>query len=74
MGKHTGIKTVPLMTRLTATQIAVLDTLVAGGLARTHSQALTWCVEQIAKDHAEFLTALDTALVGVAEARRKGPK
>lgn len=68
------VKTVPMMTRLNPTQVSTLDTLVKGGLARSHSHALAWCVDRISKDHAGFLTNLESALVGVAEARRKGPK
>src|SRR5216684_117614 len=37
----------PVMTRLRMPERAILDTLVAGGVARSRSDALAWCVRLV---------------------------
>jgi hypothetical protein len=64
---------VPVMTRLRLPERQVLDTLVQAGVARSRSEALAWCVRLVGKHEAEWIRELREALVGVNEARRRGP-
>lgn len=64
---------VPVMTRLRHPERQVLDTLIDGGVARSRSEALAWCVRLVGQHEAEWLEQLRQALVGVEEARRAGP-
>ncbi|HET8600000.1 MAG TPA: hypothetical protein VFL99_06715 [Segeticoccus sp.] len=64
---------VPVMTRLRQPERQVLDTLIDGGVARSRSEALAWCVRLVGQHEDEWLTRLREALVGVAEAREAGP-
>jgi len=41
---------VPVMTRLRMNERSILDTLVAGGVARSRSEALAWCVRLVGMD------------------------
>jgi len=52
----------------------VLDTLMAGGLARTRSEALAWCVRLVGEHEKEWLAELRAAFQGVEQVREKGPK
>lgn len=63
----------PVMTRLRLAERAVLDTLVRGGVARSRSDALAWCVKLVARHEAEWLTELREALADVETVRRDGP-
>jgi hypothetical protein len=63
----------PVMTRLRQPERQVLDTLIAGGVARSRSDALAWCVRLVAKHEADWIAELREALVRVGELRRKGP-
>jgi len=63
----------PVMTRLRMPERSVLDTLVAGGVARSRSDALAWCVRLVGMHQADWIQGLREALVKVDEARRKGP-
>ena len=63
----------PVMTRLRMPERAVLDTLVAAGVARSRSDALAWCVRLVGMHQAEWIQGLREALVKVDEARSKGP-
>jgi hypothetical protein len=63
----------PVMTRLRMPERAVLDTLVAGGVARSRSDALAWCVRLVGMHQSDWLDDLREALVKVDEARSKGP-
>src|ERR1700736_259480 len=63
----------PVMTRLRMPERAVLDTLVAAGVARSRSDALAWCVRLVGMHQAEWIQGLRDALVKVDEARSKGP-
>lgn len=64
---------VPVMTRLRIDERQVLDTLVAAGAARSRSDALVWCVRQIAKLEGEWLDELRGAINTVDAVRAKGP-
>lgn len=63
----------PTMTRLRLQERAVLDTLVRGGVARSRSDALAWCVKLVARHEADWLAELREALVGVEQVRAEGP-
>lgn len=64
---------VPVMTRLRMRERSILDTLVAGGVARSRSEALAWCVRLVGMHQAEWIKDLRNALVRVDEIRGKGP-
>ena len=65
---------VPVMTRLRQPQRQVLDTLVEAGVARSRSEALSWCVSLVGQHQEEWITSLRDALVGVQSARASGPQ
>lgn len=64
---------VPVMTRLRIDERQVLDTLVSAGAARSRSDALVWCVRQVAKLEEEWLNELRSAISTVDSVRAKGP-
>ena len=64
---------VPVMTRLRMNERQILDTLVAGGVARSRSEALAWCVRLVGMHQADWIKGLRDALVKVDEVRSKGP-
>ncbi len=64
---------VPVMTRLRQPERRVLDTLVDGGVARSRSDALAWCVRLVGKNADEWLGELREALQHVERARAAGP-
>ena len=64
---------VPVMTRLRQPQRTVLDTLVEGGVARSRSDALAWCVRLVGQHADDWLTELREAMSHVADVRTKGP-
>ena len=64
---------VPVMTRLRINQRAVLDTLVDAGVARTRSEALTWCVRLVGKNETQWLVELRDAFSRVEQVRQSGP-
>ncbi len=64
---------VPAMTRLRMEERRVLDTLVEGGVARSRSHALAWCVRLVAQKQDEWLKDLREALAGVEKVRGEGP-
>ncbi len=63
----------PVMTRLRLRERLVLDTLVRGGVARSRSDALAWCVKLVARHEADWLDELREALDGVDTIRSGGP-
>ena len=71
--KPFAILTLPVMTRLGFEERKVLDTLVAGGVARSRSEALNWCVRRVGDDHGEWLDDLRAAVSGIDDIRAKGP-
>jgi hypothetical protein len=64
---------VPVMTRLRMPERRILDTLVAGGVARSRSDALAWCVRLVGMHQADWIKGLRDALVKVDEVRSRGP-
>lgn len=64
---------VPVMTRLRQNERRVLDTLVAGGVARSRSDALAWCVRLVGRHEGDWILRLQEALRSVDEARATGP-
>jgi hypothetical protein len=65
---------VPVMTRLRQPERRVLDTLVEGGVARSRSDALAWCVRLVGQHEDSWLAELRTALRRVEEVRSDGPQ
>jgi hypothetical protein len=63
----------PAMSRLRIRERAVLDTLIAAGVARSRSDALAWCVRLVATHEGDWLRDLRDALEHVDRARREGP-
>jgi hypothetical protein len=64
----------PVMTRLRQPERLVLDTLVAGGVARSRSDALAWCVRLVGQHTGDWLDELRTALQDVDRIRAQGPE
>ncbi|MGW6981015.1 hypothetical protein ACWGE1_16420 [Streptomyces sp. NPDC054932] len=64
---------VPVMTRLRQSERQVLDTLVAGGVARSRADALAWCVRLVGRNTDEWLTELRDSLDKVQRVRSQGP-
>ncbi|MGH3303933.1 MAG: hypothetical protein ACRDOK_20090 [Streptosporangiaceae bacterium] len=64
---------VPVMTRLRQSERQVLDTLVDGGVARSRSDALAWCVRLVGANSDTWLADLRTALRKVEQVRAEGP-
>ena len=64
---------VPVMSRLRQDERIVLDSLIDGGLARTRSEALNWCVRLVGRNQREWLAELREAAASVERVRGKGP-
>jgi hypothetical protein len=64
---------VPVMTRLRHDERRVLDTLVDAGVARSRSDALSWCVKLVGEHTDEWLTGLRDAMTEVEKLRQQGP-
>ncbi|AYV26726.1 hypothetical protein HET69_17120 [Streptomyces sp. CJ_13] len=64
---------VPVMTRLRQSERQVLDTLVAGGVARSRADALAWCVRLVGRNTDEWLGDLRESLDKVQQVRAQGP-
>lgn len=65
---------VPVMTRLRQPERRVLDTLVDGGVARSRSEALAWCVRLVSQHEDDWIGRLRDAVASVHEVRDAGPK
>lgn len=63
----------PVMTRLRQPERQVLDTLIAGGVARSRSEALAWCVRLVQRNADTWLTELRESLDHVHRVRSQGP-
>lgn len=63
----------PVMTRLRQPERQVLDTLVDSGVARSRSDALSWCVRLVAQHSDDWLAELREAMTTVEEVRERGP-
>jgi hypothetical protein len=64
---------VPVMTRLRLTERQVLDTLIESGVARSRSEALSWCVKLVGSKADTWLADLRRAMQAVQEVREAGP-
>ncbi|MCJ1680941.1 hypothetical protein MTF65_27055 [Streptomyces sp. APSN-46.1] len=64
---------VPVMTRLRQSERQVLDTLVAGGVARSRADALAWCVRLVGRNTDAWLADLRDSLDKVQQVRAQGP-
>lgn len=64
---------VPVMTRLRQPERVVLDTLIAGGVARSRSEALAWCVRLVQQHADDWLSELRDSLEHVQRVRAQGP-
>jgi hypothetical protein len=77
--EHEGVTTLftthssPVMTRLKLRERAVLETLIDGGIARSRSEALGWCVKLVARHQEDWLAELREALEAVEQVRVGGP-
>lgn len=71
--KRFTVANVPVMTRLLLDERQVLDTLIDGGIARSRSEALAWCVKLVGANQREWIDELRRALVAVEEVRGKNP-
>ncbi|WP_415947761.1 hypothetical protein [Streptomyces sp. KLOTTS4A1] len=63
----------PVMTRLRQPEREVLDTLIAGGVARSRSEALAWCVRLVERHADDWLSDLRESLEQVQRVRAQGP-
>ncbi|MEV2212198.1 hypothetical protein AB0H86_12205 [Streptomyces sp. NPDC050997] len=63
----------PVMTRLRQPERQVLDTLIAGGVARSRSDALAWCVRLVQSHTDDWLAELRESLEHVQRVRAQGP-
>ncbi|MFE7773301.1 hypothetical protein ACFU5O_05280 [Streptomyces sp. NPDC057445] len=63
----------PVMTRLRQPERQVLDTLIAGGVARSRSEALAWCVRLVQRHADDWLSDLRDSLEQVQRVRAQGP-
>jgi hypothetical protein len=63
----------PVMTRLRQPERQVLDTLIAGGVARSRSDALAWCVRLVQRNADGWLADLRESLEQVHRVRSQGP-
>ncbi len=66
--------TVPVMTRLRIAERATLDTLVEAGVARSRSEALSWCVRLVRANEEEWISQLRSIVEQVRQVRRAGPR
>jgi hypothetical protein len=62
------------MTRLRQPERQVLDTLVDAGVARSRSDALSWCVRLVGEHAEEWLAKLRAAMEQVDDVRAQGPE
>ncbi len=65
---------VPVMTRLRFDERRVLDTLIDAGVARSRSDALGWCVQQVGRNQEEWIDRLKDAMSEVERIRNEGPQ
>jgi hypothetical protein len=64
---------VPVMTRLRIAERQVLDLLIEGGIARSRSEALAWCVRLVQEHEGQWLEEMREAAALMAEIRGRGP-
>jgi hypothetical protein len=61
----------PAMTRLRLEERQVLDTLIDGGIARSRSEALAWCVRLVGEHEDDWIRELRGAIARVDEVRNQ---
>ncbi len=66
-------QSVPVMTRLRFDERQILDTLIDSGVARSRSEAMAWCVQQVGLNQGEWIDRLRTAMTEVERIRNEGP-
>lgn len=64
---------IPVMTRLHMHDRAVLDTLIDAGIARSRSEALSWCVQLVAENESDWIDKLRAAMTDLEALRDEGP-
>lgn len=64
---------IPVMSRLHLPERQILDTLVDAGVARSRSDALSWCVRLVGQHQGDWIQQLRDALVHVEKVRSEGP-
>jgi hypothetical protein len=64
----------PVMTRLRLPERRILDTLIDAGVARSRSEALSWCVRLVGDNEKEWIGELRSAFEAVEAARDRGPR
>ena len=64
----------PAMTRLRLDERAVLDSLIEGGVARSRSEALAWCVRLVGQHEGDWIAELADAVDAVKRVRNEGPQ
>jgi hypothetical protein len=74
-GRRFGFTNVsaPVMTRLRQPERQVLDLLIEGGVARSRSEALGWCVRLVQRNSDDWLSDLRESLAHVQQVRAQGP-
>ena len=65
---------IPVMTRLRQPERTVLDALITGGIARSRSEAMAWCVALVGEHQGAWLGELVDAAEAVRKVRERGPK
>ena len=65
---------IPIMTRLRQPERSVLDALITGGIAKSRSEALAWCVALVGQHQSDWLQELVDAAEAVRKVRERGPK
>jgi hypothetical protein len=63
----------PAMTRLRLEERQVLDSLIEGGVARSRSEALAWCVRLVGQHEDDWINDLREAIQRVEEIRNQRP-
>lgn len=63
----------PAMTRLRLAERRVLDTLIDGGVARSRSEALAWCVALVGHHEGDWIRDLAEASEAIRAVRERGP-